>query len=140
MVKRLLPLAVRSGCVVTLVDNKILRPVIKAAREVAIQDGLGALGIANLGINGATRHVRNHGVATTPWVLGITERVVFGSGLREPNVSSVASQLARLEGLGDILLHDDGTASSVDKPSTLRKLAVLFIEFVQQCWTYPSSS
>lgn len=112
----LAPLAIGSGCIVTLVDNEVLRLIVEAAREVAIQDSLGALGITDLGINGATRHMRNSGIATTPWVLGITKGMVLGSGLREPNISSVASQVARLEGLGDVLLDDDGTTSSIDEP------------------------
>lgn len=113
------PVAVGPGGIVTLVDNEVLGPIIEAAGEVAVQDGLGALGIANLGIDRATGHVRNHSIAAAPWVLSIAERVVLGSGLGEPNVSSVASQVAGLDGLGDILLDNNGTTGSVDEPSAL---------------------
>ena len=99
-------------------DNEILGPVVEAAREVAIEDSLGASGIPGLGVDGAAGHVRNHGVAAAPRVLGIAERVVLGGGLREPDVTSVASELARLDGLGNILLDDDGTTGGVDEPST----------------------
>jgi len=38
--------------------------------------------------------------------------------LREPNVASVAVELAGLEGLGDILLDNDGATGGVDEPGT----------------------
>ena len=60
--------------------------------------------------------MRNHGVSTAPGALDVTERVVLGSGLREPDVTTVASQVTRLDGLGDILLDDDGTTSGIDEP------------------------
>jgi hypothetical protein len=60
--------------------------------------------------------VRHHGVAASPGVLRSAERVVLGSGLREPDVTTVATELARLERLGDILLDDDGTTGGVDEP------------------------
>lgn len=115
---RLLSQAVGPGGIVTLVDNEVFRPVVEAAREVAFQDGLGALGITDLGIDRATGHVRNHGIATAPWVLGIAERVVLGSGLGEPDVSSVASKVAGLQSLGDVLLDNNGATGSVDEPRT----------------------
>lgn len=89
-----------------------------AAGEVALEDGLGAVGVADLGIDGGTRHVGDHGVATAPRALDITERVVLGSGLGEPDVTTVAAQVTGLDGLGDILLDDDGTTSGVDEPGS----------------------
>ena len=59
----------------------------------------------------------HHGVAAAPvGVLGGAERVVGGCGLGEPDVTAVAAELATLEGLGNILLDDDGTTGGVDEP------------------------
>ena len=58
----------------------------------------------------------NHGVASTEGVLCIAERVVLRRGLREPDITTVATELARLKGLSDILLDDNSTTSSVDQP------------------------
>jgi hypothetical protein len=88
-----------------------------AAGEVAVQDGLGTLGVADLGVDGGTGHVRNHGVAAAPRVFGVAQRVVLGGGLGEPDVTTVAAEVAALEGRSDILLDDDGTTSGVDEPS-----------------------
>lgn len=112
----LLALAVGLGGVVTLVDNQVLRAVVEAAREVAVQDVLGTVGVADLSIDRGTRHVGNHGVTTTPGVLGVAERVVLGSGLGEPDVTTVAAEVARLESLGDVLLDNNGTTGGVDEP------------------------
>jgi hypothetical protein len=38
--------------------------------------------------------VRHHGIAAVPWVLGVAQRVVFGSGLWEPHITTVASEVA----------------------------------------------
>jgi hypothetical protein len=42
--------------------------------------------------------------------------VILGSGLREPDVTAVTTELAGLERLGDVLLDDDGTTGGVDEP------------------------
>jgi hypothetical protein len=42
--------------------------------------------------------------------------VVLGGGLGEPDVTTVAAKLAGGEGLGDILLDDDGATGGVDEP------------------------
>lgn len=60
--------------------------------------------------------MRHHSVATAPRVLGVAERVVLRSGLGEPDVSAVAAQVAGLDGLGNVLLDDDGATGSVDEP------------------------
>jgi hypothetical protein len=44
--------------------------------------------------------------------------MILGSRLREPDVTAVAIELAAGKSLGDVLLDDDGTTGSVDKPST----------------------
>jgi hypothetical protein len=114
----LLALTVGLGGIITLVDDQVLRTVVLTAGEVALEDVLGTVGVADLSIDGGTGHVGNHAVAATPGVLGVAERVVLGGGLREPDVTTVATEVAGLEGLGDILLDNDGTAGGVDEPST----------------------
>lgn len=42
--------------------------------------------------------------------------MVLGCGLGEPDVTAVAAELARLEGVGDVFLDDDGAAGGVDEP------------------------
>lgn len=110
-------LTVRAGDVLTLVDDEVLGAVVLAAREVALQDALDTLGVADLGVDGGAGHVRHHGVATAQRVGDVAERVVLGSGLREPHVTTVAAEVAGPDGLSDVLLDDDGTTSGVDEPS-----------------------
>ena len=113
------PLAVSLGGVVTLVDDEVLGPVVVAAGEVGVEDGLGAGGVALLGVERGTGHVRDGGVAggAAPVLVGGgAERVVLGSGLGEPDVAAVAAELARGESLGDVLLDDDGATGGVDEP------------------------
>ncbi len=97
-------------------DDKVLWPVVELAGEVALDDGLGAGGVALLGVDRGAGHVGHHGVAAAPGVLGRPQRVVARCGLREPDVATVASQVARLERLGNVLLDDDGAACRVDEP------------------------
>lgn len=99
-------------------DNQVLRTVVLTAGEVAFENVLGTVGVADLRIDGGTRHVGNHSVTATPGVLGVAERVILGGGLGEPDITTVSAEVARLEGLSDILLDNDGTASGVDEPST----------------------
>jgi len=42
--------------------------------------------------------------------------MVLGSGLREPNVTTVAVEVTTRQSLCNILLDDDGASSGVDKP------------------------
>lgn len=100
-------------------DDEVLGPVVVAAGEVGVEDGLGAGGVALLGVERGTGHVRDGGVAggAAPVLVGGgAERVVLGSGLGEPDVAAVAAELARGEGLGDVLLDDDGATGGVDEP------------------------
>lgn len=117
-VRNLLALTVGLGGIVTLVNNQILRAVVVATREVAVQNVLGTLGITDLGINGGTRHVGNHGVTTAPGVLSVTERVILGSGLGEPDITTISAEVTRLKSLSDVLLDDDSATSGVNEPST----------------------
>lgn len=114
----LLALTVGLGGILTTVDDQVLRAVVKATGEVAVQNVLGTVGVTDLSIDGGTGHVGDHGVAATPGVLGVAERVVLGSGLGEPDITTVSAEVAGLEGLGDILLNNNSTTSGVDQPST----------------------
>lgn len=109
-------LTIGLGGIVSGVDDQILGAVIKLATQVGLEDALGAISIALLGVERGSRHVRNHGVATTEGVLGVAQRVVLWRWLRVPHITTIAAQVTRLEGLGDIFLDDDGTTGSVDQP------------------------
>jgi len=98
------------------VYDEVFGPVVEAAAEVAVEDGLDTGGIALLGIEGGTRHVGNHGVTTAEGILGVTQRVILGCRLREPDITTIASEMSRLESLSNILLYDDGATCRVDKP------------------------
>lgn len=113
-------LTIRLRGIITLVNNQILRSVVVLAAQVALKDSLGAVGISLLRIKRGTRHVRNHGVSTTEGVLCVAERVVLGCGLREPDVSSIAAEVAGLESLSNILLDDNGATGGVDEPRSYR--------------------
>lgn len=88
--------------------------VVKFAGEIGLQDGLGALGIAGLSVDRAAGHMRYHGVPASPGSLGIAERVFLGRGLRIPDVTAVAAEVAGLDGLCDVFFDDDGPAGGVD--------------------------
>ena len=64
----------------------------------------------------------NHGVASAPGVLGVAQGVVLGCGLGEPDITTVSSKVAALEGISDILLDNNGTAGGVDEPRALLHL------------------
>jgi hypothetical protein len=98
------------------VDDQILRAVVEATREVTVEDRLDTIGVALLGIERSSGHVRDHGVASAEGVLCGSEDVILRSRLREPNVTTVAAEVAGLEGLGNVLLDDDGATSGVDEP------------------------
>lgn len=55
-------------------------------------------------------------LTSSPWVLGVAEWVVLGRGLREPHITTVTTKVAVLQGVGDVLLNDNGAAGSVDEP------------------------
>lgn len=140
LLSNLVTLAIRLGGVVTLVHNQVLGPVILATAEVRVQDGLGTGGVALLGVERGTRHVWNSGVSAAPVdVRGVAEWVVLWCWLWEPHVTTVATELARLEGVSDILLDDNGTTGSVDEPRTYFTLAVDPFTSISSP-THPSSS
>ena len=97
--------------------DKIGWVVVLPSAEVRIQDLLGTSGVPRLSIDRGTGHVWDHGVSTTPaGVRRGSEWVVLWCWLWEPDVTTVATELAALESLGDVLLDDDGTTSGVDEP------------------------
>lgn len=109
-------LAVRLGGVVTTRDDQVLGAVVELACQVRLENVLGAVSVALLRVQRGTGHVGHHGVAAAEGVLGVAQRVVLGRGLGEPDVTTVATELTGLESLGNVLLDDNGTASSVDEP------------------------
>lgn len=109
-------LTIGLGGVVTLVNNQVLRAIVFTTREVTVQNILDTLGVADLGIDGSTRHVGDHRVATTPWTLSIAEWVVLGGRLWVPDITTIATQVAVLDSLSDVFLDDDRTAGSVNEP------------------------
>lgn len=86
------------------------------AGEITCEDGLCAVGVALLRVERGTRHVRDHGVAAAPGVLGVAQRVVIRSGLWEPDVATVTSEVTALQSIGDVLLDDNSATGSVDEP------------------------
>ena len=91
----LLALTISLGGVVTTLDDEVLGLVVLTAGEVAVKDGLGAGGVAGLGVDRGTGHVGNHCVSAAPGgVAGGAERVVGWGWLREPDVTSVSAELA----------------------------------------------
>lgn len=126
----LVPLAVRLGGVVAASHDQILGLVVVAAGEVAVQDALDTSGVALLRIDRGTGHVGYHGVSASPCVLSVAEGMVLGCGLREPDITAVAAELAGLEGLGDVLLDDDGTTGGVNEPRACEKRDLLAIDCI----------
>ena len=52
----------------------------------------------------------------TEGVVGVAQRMFLWCGLWEPDVTTVAAEVARLDCLSDIFLDDDGATGSVDEP------------------------
>jgi hypothetical protein len=98
------------------VHDQVLWSVVLSSAEIAVEDSLCAVGVTLLGVDRGSADVGHHGVSSAKGVLGVAERVVFGRGLGEPDVSSVAAEVPGLEGLGDVFLDDDGAAGGVDEP------------------------
>ena len=86
-----LPLPIGLGGIIPILNNQILRPIIKSPREVRIQNILRPLRVSLLRINRRAGHVRHHRIAAALGVLGIAKGVVLGCGLREPDVAAVAA-------------------------------------------------
>lgn len=99
-----------------------MRVVVVATRQVRVDDSLGTVGVSDLSIQRGTRHVRNHGITTAPVVLGVSQRVLLGSGLVVPDITTVTGEVTRLEGSGDVLFDNDGATGGVDEVRTLLHL------------------
>jgi hypothetical protein len=109
------------------VDDEVLRVVVVATRPVRVEDRLGTGGVAFLCVDRGSRHVGNHGVSSAPGVLGVAQRVVLGRGLGEPHIATVSAEVAALQGIGNILLDNNGTTGGVDEPRTLLHLGDEFL-------------
>lgn len=110
--------------------------------KVGLKDLLRAVCVSLLRIDGSSRHVWNHGVTATPWVLRSAENVILWCWLWEPDITTVSAKVSRLECLGDILLDNDSAASGVDEPRTFLHLgdellveqaASLFVKWAVDC-------
>jgi len=111
-----IPLPISLRGIFPILDNQILRPVIKSPTEVAVQNVLRALCVPLLRIQTRPAHVRHHGVAAAERVLCVAERVVFGRRLREPDVATVALEVSGFDRFSDVFFDDDGTAGGVHEP------------------------
>ncbi|KAH3671631.1 hypothetical protein OGAPHI_000336 [Ogataea philodendri] len=111
--------SVRLGLVLTVQQDDVLRSVVELLGEERLQDVLGTLGISDLGIDNGSGVVRSHGVTSTVLVGHGSPWVVLWSWLREPDVSTVASELARLDCGCNVLSNTDGTSGGVDQPGAL---------------------
>ena len=97
--------------------NQVLWPIVLLPAEVRLKDILRTGSVALLRIERGTGHVWHGGVASAPvLILSVTQWVLLGCGLWEPDVTTVATELAGLERLSDVLLHDNGAAGCVDEP------------------------
>jgi hypothetical protein len=114
--RRLSTLTICLGGIVSVDNNQILRAVIVLASEVRLENSLRAICVSLLSIEGCTGHVRNQGVSATEGVLCVSEDVVLGCGLREPDISSVAAEVTALQSVGNVFLNNDGPTSGVDEP------------------------
>ena len=94
------------------------------SRQVRLQNRLRSITISLLRIERRTRHVRHHGVSASEGVLGVSEGMVLGCWLREPDVAAVAAEVAGFQGFGDVFFDDDGAAGGVDEPGAWMMLDV----------------
>lgn len=118
------PLPVSFGSIVAILDDQILRSVVKLPREVRLQDVLRPFGIPLLRIERGPRHVRHRSVASALGIGCVAERMLLGCWLGVPDVASVASEVARLEGFRHVFLDHNGTAGGVDKPGAWNDMSV----------------
>ena len=88
------PLTVSLRSIITVVHNQILRSVVVLSAKIALQDRLGAISVSLLGVERGTGHVWDHGVSAAEGVLGVAEWVLLRRRLREPDVPSVAAEVA----------------------------------------------
>jgi len=133
------PLAVSLCRIVTLVTDQILWSIVMPSGEVRFQDTLDARGVSGLCVERCTTHMGNHPVAASKRILCIAKRVVLWRRLREPDVATVAVELARFQSLSDIFLDDNSTTSCIDQIGPLQNVSLRpFGAIFQE--TYLSSS
>ena len=72
--------------------------------KVILKDLLDTSGVSSLRIERSARHVRNHGVSTRLGALvgHGTPRVITRSGLREPYITTVSTEVPRFNSSGNI--------------------------------------
>jgi len=99
---------------------------LRLAVEEALEDLADAVAVARLGGERGATDVRSHRV-----VRHCAPRVVLGRRLREPDVASVACDLAALEGVADVVAVGKLAASRVDDVgATLEQLEGVLVEHV----------
>jgi hypothetical protein len=76
------------GLVLANTDDDVLR-LLSLAREVVLDDALGAACVASLSIERSTGVMGHHAVTATKDVLSCTQDVVFGCRLDIPNITGV---------------------------------------------------
>lgn len=97
-----LALTVCLGCVRTTLDDNVRR-VLGLIVEVVVKDCLDTSSVSGLGIKSSTGHMRNHCVtASLSLVLHCTPWVVLWSGLREPHITTVTTELSGSKRISDI--------------------------------------
>lgn len=89
------------SCVVTIFNDDI-RWSLRLAGKVILEDGLDTSGISGLSIKSSTRHMWDHGISSTVLVAHSAPRVILGSGLREPHITTVTTELSGSKRISDI--------------------------------------
>jgi hypothetical protein len=89
------------GSVVSTLNDNV-RWDLRMAGEEALEDVLDTSSISGLGIEGRAGHVGNHSISSSTDILHIAPSMITGSGLGEPDITSVSTQLTRLEGRSNI--------------------------------------
>ena len=120
IIRLLLPLTIGFCGIVALVHNQVLQSVVFLTAEVTLKNVLGALCVSLLRINRCSAHVRNHRVSASEGVGGITEWMVLRCWLWEPDITAVAAEMTRFQGLSDVFFDNNGTTGRVNEPGALK--------------------
>lgn len=97
----------------TFADDDVGRGLRLVVEEV-VQDLLGSVGVTPLCVEGSTRVMGSHAVASVQRVLHGTPYVLLWGGLDVPDVTCIAVKMPALDSSSDILRVTDGTTGSVD--------------------------
>lgn len=87
-----------------------------SATEIAIQNRLGPICISLLRIQTGPAHMRHHRITSSVGVLGVSEWVVLGCGLWEPDVAAVAAEVAGGQSGRDVFFYYYRAAGCIDEP------------------------